>query len=121
MLDGHFAVKEEGGQRFLELPGAPLETFGVMFGPASKEDWQARARFLGTGSGTTVSSVFGASLNGVAGYRIQVSPGKKAVELLKGDDVQASAPFQWENGSWTVVRVRIRKTGGCGRKVEGKA
>ena len=34
VLDGGFAVKEEGGNKFLELPGAPLETFGVLFGPA---------------------------------------------------------------------------------------
>ena len=33
VLDGGFAVKEEGGNKFLELPGAPLETYGVLFGP----------------------------------------------------------------------------------------
>ncbi|HXJ56365.1 MAG TPA: hypothetical protein VNU68_06845, partial [Verrucomicrobiae bacterium] len=32
VLDGGFAVKEENGNKFLELPGAPLETYGVIFG-----------------------------------------------------------------------------------------
>jgi len=38
VLDGSFAVKEEGGNKFLELPGAPLESFGVQFGPAEASD-----------------------------------------------------------------------------------
>src|SRR6266536_3558957 len=37
VLDGQFAVKEENGNKFLELPGAPLDTFGVLFGPSEKE------------------------------------------------------------------------------------
>src|SRR6266705_1564487 len=37
VLDGQFTVKEEGGNKFLELPGAPLDTYGVLFGPTEKE------------------------------------------------------------------------------------
>src|SRR5262245_56090812 len=33
VLDGAFAIKEEAGNKFLELPGAPLDTFGMLFGP----------------------------------------------------------------------------------------
>ena len=35
---GAFKVAEEGGKKFLELPGAPLDTFGVLFGPTEKSD-----------------------------------------------------------------------------------
>lgn len=120
VLDGQFSVKEEGGNRFLELAGAPLESFGAMFGPAAKEDWGAEARFFATGQGRRFP-VFGVSVNGVAGYRAVVSPAKKAVEILKGDAVVASTPFVWESGSWTRVRVQLRKTGGSAWKVEAKA
>ncbi len=120
VIDGQFAVKEDAGERFLELPGAPLETFGVMFGPAGKEDRGARARFRSTGQGRRFP-VFGVSVNGIAGYRLQVVPAKKAIELLKGEAVQASAPFQWESGSWTQLRIQIRKTGEAAWVVEGKA
>jgi hypothetical protein len=120
VLDGQFAVREEGGNRFLELPGAPLETFGVMFGPARGEDWSAQARIHATGKGRRFP-VFGVSLNGVGGYRVQVAPAKNAIELLKGDDIMASAPLVWENGTWTLVRVQVRKVGDSAWKVEGKA
>ena len=31
VLDGAFEVRAEASNKFLELPGAPLETFGVLF------------------------------------------------------------------------------------------
>lgn len=120
VLDGQFSVREEGADRFVELPGAPLESYGVMFGPAKKENWGAKARLRGTGQGRRFP-VFGLSLNGVAGYRLQVAPAKKAVELLKGDEVRASAPLTWESGTWTQLRVQVRKAASGGWVVEGKA
>src|SRR5436190_17905179 len=33
LLDGGFAVQDVGGNKVLQLPGAPLDTFGVLFGP----------------------------------------------------------------------------------------
>lgn len=120
VLDGSFAVKAEGSERFLELPGSPLESFGVMFGSASQENWGAQARFWGTSQGRRFP-VFGLSINSVGGYRIQVAPAKKAVELLKGDLLQASAPFDWQSGTWTLLRIQIRKTAEGAWRVEGKA
>jgi hypothetical protein len=120
VLDGQFEVKEADGNRFLELPGAPLDSYGVMFGSGAREDWGAQARFLGTGQGRRYP-VFGVSLNGVAGYRVQVSPAKRAIELLKGDEVKVTFAFVWETGTWTQVRIQVRKVSEGSWKVEGKA
>src|SRR5688572_11848899 len=97
VLDGGFAVKEEGGNRFLELPGAPLDTFGVLFGPTEPAGLAVSARIHGTGKGRRFPT-FSVGLNGVGGYKLQVAPAKKLVELLKGEEVVASAPFTWEPG-----------------------
>src|SRR6185295_9398427 len=94
VLDGQFAVKEEEGNRFLELPGAPLDTFGVLFGPTEKDGLAASARIYGTGKGRRYPA-FAVSLNGVSGYKLQVTPAKKLVEIYKGDTVKASVPFEW--------------------------
>ena len=48
VLDGAFAVKEEGGNKFLELPGAPLDTFGILCGPTEKAGIAVSARIFGT-------------------------------------------------------------------------
>lgn len=119
VLDGGFAVKEEGGNKFLELPGAPLDTFGALFGPTEKAGIAVSARIKGTGKGRRYPT-FGVGLNGQGGYRLQVSPAKKALELYKGDEVLASVPYEWKSGEWTLLWLQTSKTGD-GWKVEGKA
>ena len=120
VLDGGFAVKEEGGNRFLELPGAPLETFGVLFGPTEPTGLAVTARIQGTGKGRRFPT-FSVGLNGVGGFKLQVAPAKKLIELVKGEETVGSAPFTWESGSWTMLRLQSRKVKDGEFKVEGKA
>src|SRR2546430_14083931 len=89
VLDGAFAVKEEGGNKFLELPGAPLDTYGMLFGPTTNSERTVSVRVHGTAKGRRFPA-FGLGLNGVGGYKLQVSPGRKALELYKGEEVVAS-------------------------------
>src|SRR5882724_660999 len=119
VLDGAFAVKKEGGNKFLELPGAPLDSYGVLFGPTESANIAASTRVYGTGKGRRFPT-FGLGLDGVGGYKLQVSPGKKLLELYKGEELAASAPDAWESDSWTVLRLQIRKTGDSWT-IEGKA
>ncbi len=120
VLDGGFAVKEEGGNKYLELPGAPLETFGVLFGPTEASGLAVSARIQSTGKGRRFPT-FAVGLNGVGGFKLQVAPAKKLVELVKGEEVVGSAPFTWESGSWTMLRLQCRKVKEGEIKVEGKA
>lgn len=120
ILDGGFAVREEGGNKFLELPGAPLETYGALFGPTESENLAVSLRCQGSGKGRRFPT-FGVGLNGVAGYRLQVSPGKKELELFKGDIDKASVPFEWQSGKWTRLKLQVRKLKDGGWKIEGKA
>lgn len=120
VLDGGFAVKEEGGNKFLELPGAPLETFGVLFGPTEASGLSVSARIQGTGKGRRFPT-FAVGLNGVGGFKLQVAPAKKLVELVKGEEVVGSTPFTWESGSWTMLRLQCRKMKDGELKLEGKA
>src|SRR5947207_12856383 len=108
VLDGGFAVQQEGGNKFLELPGAPLDTFGLLFGPTETNNVSASARIFGTGKGRRFPA-FALGLNGVGGLKLQVSPAKKLVELYRGEEVVATAPYTWEAGAWTMLRLDVRK------------
>src|SRR2546429_8902374 len=121
VLDGQFAVKEEGGNKFLELPGAPLDTFGVLFGPTEKEGNAVSARMFGTGKGRRYPT-FAVGLNGQGStaFRLQVSPARKALELYRGDEVTASATYEWQPGVWTELRLQVRKVKDSEWRVEGK-
>ena len=120
VLDGGFKVKEEGGNKFLELPGAPLDSFAVLFGATEKAGVTVSARAFGTSKGRRTPT-FGIGVNGVGGYKLQVAPAKKQLELLKGDEVKASVPYTWESGKWTELLLQTRKQPEGGVVVEGKA
>src|ERR1051325_9604740 len=44
VLDGAFSIKEQDGNKFIELPGAPLDSFGVLFGPTENGGSSIAAR-----------------------------------------------------------------------------
>src|SRR5689334_7343490 len=48
VLDGGFAVKEEAGNKFLELPGSPLDSYSVQFGPTESSNVVVTARINST-------------------------------------------------------------------------
>lgn len=118
ILDGGFEVKQEEGNKFLELPGAPLDSFGALFGPSEKSDVAVSARIRSTNKGRRYPT-FGVGLNGQSGYKLQVSPGKKALEIYKGDTVAASVPYDWKSGEWTMLRLQVVE-GGRGLESGGK-
>jgi hypothetical protein len=119
VLEGEFTVKEEEHNKFLELPGAPLDSFGVLFGPTVKSGVAVSARIRSTNKGRRYPT-FGVGLNGQSGFKLQVSPGKKALEIYQGDQVMATIPYEWKSGEWTVLRLQIAKSGDVW-KVDGKA
>ncbi|MEQ1859825.1 MAG: hypothetical protein ABMA13_07815 [Chthoniobacteraceae bacterium] len=116
---GDFKIVEEGGKKFIELPGAPLDTFGVLFGPSEKPPLSASAKFFATNV-KRKSPAFALSLGGVGGYRVQVSAAKGTLEIFKSDEPRASVPFAWTSGAWTALRLQVREAGGKWI-VEGKA
>jgi len=118
-LAGEFSVVVEGEAHYLELPSSPLDTFGVLFGPASAEPCTLEGRFFGTKTGRKFPT-FGLSLRGAGGYRLQVSPGKGQLEIYKGDDPLLGVPFAWQSGSWTHLKLAFRRQG-AGWIIEGSA
>jgi hypothetical protein len=120
ILDGQFAVREDAGNRFLELPGAPLESFGFLFGSSTRGGVEVSARIFTTKQGRKFPT-FAIGLNGASGYRLQVSPAKKSLEILKGDTLAASVPFDWKSGEWTEMRLRIGGNASGTFRIEGRA
>ncbi len=122
---GAFKVAEEAGKKFMELPGAPLDTFGVLFGPAINpaetrgKPMTATGKFFATNV-KRKSPTFGISLGGVGGYRLQVSAAKRNMEIFKADEARANAPYEWKSGTWTSLRIQARQKDG-NWIIEGRA
>ncbi len=120
VLDGAFVVREENGNKFLELPGTPLDSFAVQFGPAQIDNVSVSARIKATAKGRRYPT-FGVGISGSAGYRLQVSPSKKTIELLRDQEVKKSIPYDWKTGQWTKLRVEARKLKEGEWRIEAKA
>ena len=120
VLGGEFLVKSDGTNQFLELPGAPLDSFAVQFGPGEKQGIMVGARIFGAGAKRRAPA-FGVGLGGVSGWKLQVSPGKKALELLRDAEMKATVNFDWKSGEWTQLRLQIRAIKDGEWKIEGKA
>jgi hypothetical protein len=119
VLNGVFTVAEDAGAKFAELPGSPLEDFGFLFGPSEASGLEASARIFGSKQGRKFPT-FALGVNGGGGYKIRVAPAKKAIELIKGEEIIKSTPLDWKSGEWTSLKLRVRKTAE-GYKIEGKA
>ncbi len=119
VINGVFAVKAEAGNKFLEMPGAPADDYAVQFGPTETAGLAVSARIYGTRTGRRFP-VLAVGLNGVGGYELQLAPAKKALELFKGDERVASVPATWESGTWTMMRLQMRKVKEGAWQVEGK-
>ncbi len=112
-------LHDVGGNKVLRLPGAPLDTFGVLFGPTASTNLAVSGRVHTTKKGRR-ESAFALGLNGNAGYKLQVSAAKKLVELYKGDEVIGTTPFTLESDSWTMLKLQVRLVKDGEFVVEGK-
>jgi hypothetical protein len=118
VLAGEFTVEEEAGNKFLLLPGSPLESFGLLVGPEGATLCQARIRATSTGKRTPECGV---GLAGPAGYKLWLMPATKELQIIKGEERVAKVPYAWTSGSWTLMRVQLRQTADGKTRVEGKA
>lgn len=131
IIDGQFAVREFESGKVFELPGSPLETFGFLFGPnfafnegGTKFRTGAKPEEMSEWDGASVTArvhgakqgrrfpTFSVGLCGVSGYKLRVAPMKRAIEIVRGDDVVASKEYDWVSGAWVRLKLQVRVTEG---------
>ena len=119
VIEGQFAVKEKDGNKFLELPGAPLDSFSFLFGPKESTNVAVQARIFATSKGRRFT-VFDVGLGGLGGYKLRVAPAKKQIELYRGDTLKTSAPLQWTTGKWMILKLQVQATEPAKFTISGK-
>ena len=120
VLDGTFTVREVDGKKCLELAADPIGSFGALFGPDGLTAMDVRARIWAASSGKRFPE-FGIGADDAGGYKLFAVPAKHMIELRKGDDPMASAPFDWKDGAWTWLRLRVEPKGQKQWTISGKA
>jgi hypothetical protein len=119
VIDGQFTVKENAGNKFFELPGAPLEAYSFLFGPKENTNVAVQARIFTKAKGRRYS-VFDVGLGGLGGYKLRVTPAKKQLELYRGDTLKTSVPLEWTSGKWTFLKLQVQQTDPSKFTITGK-
>jgi hypothetical protein len=120
ILNGDFVVREEGGNSFLELPGDPLDTFGLLFGPGDSATLDLSARIWADNTAHRYPE-FGIGSNDTNGYKLWLWPAHGTIELRKGDDAKASKPFDWKPATWLRCRLRVQQINPKLWRIQAKA
>jgi hypothetical protein len=120
VLDGTFAVREVDGNRCLELAPDPIGSFGALFGPDGLTAMDVKARIWASSAGKRFPE-FGIGADDAGGFKLFLVPSKHILELRKGDDPVASVPFDWKDGAWTWLRLRVEPKDDKRWAISGKA
>ena len=123
VLSGQFAVKpdEQAGGQYLEVPGEPLDGYGLLFGPGEEIAVDVGARIWGDASGRRAPE-FGVGCHDTGGYKLWLMPARKQLAIRRNDEPVAHVAYEaWEPGTWTAFRLRVRPAGENKWVVEGKA
>jgi hypothetical protein len=119
-LRGEFTIKEEQGNRFVELEVHELNTFGVAIGPERGAETSLRARLRGWPSGKRFPE-FGIGLGGTRGFQLWLMPAMGELQVRRDNRILARAPFNWRSGTWINMQIDIRSAGEGHWVVAGKA
>jgi len=120
IMNGEFTIAEENGSRFLELAGDPLDTFGLLFGPADRNTLDVSAKIWADVTGKRLPE-FAIGSNDAGGYKLWLWPAQATIELRKSDETKASKPFVWKPATWLRLRLRVRQLDSKHWRIEGKA
>jgi hypothetical protein len=114
-----FKIAEEGGNRFLELAGNPLDAFGILFGPEGLTAADMTGRMFSTSEGKMFPE-FGLGASD-SGWKVWLIPGQNALVIRKRDDERARVAYTWKSGTWTNLRFRLSKGADGKWLMQGKA
>jgi hypothetical protein len=120
-LAGEFTVKDVDGNRLVELGGTPLDSLGLLFGPAPEAPTgTVSARIWAATAGKRFPE-FGVGTNDAGGYKLWLMPRQNLVAIRKGDDTVGTAPYSgWKDQTWTRLKLQVSKAGGGAWVVRGK-
>jgi hypothetical protein len=119
VLDGKVSIADkDGGKAIMIDPGTELVEASAQLGDSAAGNAMIQARVFATKKGRS-SPRFGVSVHGMSGPRLYINPAKKQIELVRGDQSLATAPFAWTSDAWLNLRLEVTK--GEGDKWTAKA
>ncbi len=120
VVDGTIEVTTREGNKVLTVQPDPITDASAQLGVSAAGEAVIQARVLGTKRGRS-SPKFGVAVHGMSGHRLLLNAPKRQLELVKNDEVLASAPFTWTSGAWVWLKLEAKRGEGEAWQITGKA
>ncbi len=120
VVEGKISVVSSDGGKALAIDPAEIVDATAQVGDSAAGASIIEARMFASRRGRSVPR-FGVSVHGMSGHRLLVNCAKKQLDLVKADEVVASAPFVWAAETWTRVKLSVTKAADGSWVIEGKA
>lgn len=120
VVDGTIQVTSQEGNKVLTVQPDPITDASAQLGVSAAGEASIQARILGTKRGRS-SPKFGVAVHGMSGHRLLLNAPKRQLELVKNDEVLASAPFAWTSGAWVWLKLEAKRGEGEAWQITGKA
>jgi hypothetical protein len=113
VVEGVWEVADKDGVKSLKILPEPIADANAQVGDSAKGAAAISARVFATKQARSYPR-FGVSVHGMSGYRLMVNGAKKQIELVKADEVVATAPFAWASDSWVILKLEAKREGAEG-------
>lgn len=109
VVDGKISVAARDGNKALQIEGGgELAEANALLGVSANGSASIEARVFGSKAGRSFPR-FGIGVHGQSGYRLMVFAAKKELQLVKGDEVIKSVPFEWKTDAWVKLKLEVKK------------
>ena len=121
VVEGKVQISLKDGNPAIAVdPTAELAETCAQVGPSASGAASIEARVFGSKRARSVPR-FGVSVHGMSGHRLMVNAARKKLELVKGDQVLASAPLTWISEQWLNLKIEAKPIGTQDWQIEGSA
>lgn len=120
VVDGTIKIAARDGNKAIVIDPAPVTDASAQLAESAAGNASITARILGTKRARSTPR-FGVSVHGMSGYRLLITPAKKVLELVKGDETLSSTPFTWTSDVWLNLKLEAVKGEGDKWTITGKA
>ncbi len=120
VVDGTIQVTSQDGNKVLTVQPDPITDASAQLGVSAAGEASIQARILGMKRGRS-SPKFGLAVHGMSGHRLLLNAPKRQLELVKNDEVLATAPFTWVSGAWVWLKLEAKRGEGEAWQITGKA
>jgi hypothetical protein len=110
VVEGVWEVADKDGVKSLKILAEPISDANAQVGVSAKGDASISTRVFATKQARSYPR-FGVSVHGMSGYRLMVNAAKKQIELVKSDEVVATAPFVWTSDRWVNLKLEAKREG----------